>query len=252
MAPLDDTPVPPFPTRDAMGLIGAAIDLFMRNLSAFAWTSIAPALAIGVLHILLSDFLRDQSTGMHLILFVPVLFATLVIWSATMLVTAGAVLGHVPDVSTAYRCALRSPLLTLLTATMLLTLLILGGGMLFVIPGLIVMALTLLVPAIIILERRSVWESLRRSRTLGSGFYMRNVLIVFAINVPSLLAAMALISTETDSAFADVAFAVLSTVLQTLTMIAGVLLYIDMRARKERLDSTTFTLEINAGYGEKI
>ena len=113
------------------------------------------------------------------------------------------------------------------------------------------MALTLLVPAIIVLERRSVWESLRRSRTLGSGFYMRNVLIVIAINVPSLVAAMALISTETDNAFADVAFAVVSTVLQTLTMIAGVLLYIDMRARKERLDSTTLTLEINAGYGEK-
>ena len=136
MAPLDDTPVPPFPTRDAMGLVGAAIDLFMRNLSAFAWTSIAPALAISVLHILLErNILRDQSTGMHLIILVPVLFATLVIWSATMLVTAGAMLGHVPDVSTAFRCALRSPLLTLLTATMVLTLLILAGGMLSSYPG---------------------------------------------------------------------------------------------------------------------
>jgi hypothetical protein len=116
---------------------------------------------------------------------------------------------------------------------------------------LIALALTLLVPAIVILERRPVWESLRRSRALGSGFYVRNVLIVIALSLPALLASMVVGSAETYSAAADVAVAVLNTVLQTLTMIATVLLYIDMRARKENVDPNTFALEINAAYGEQ-
>jgi hypothetical protein len=234
-----------------MSLIGATLDLFMRNLTAFAWTSIAPALALSVLHILLDGLLGDQAMSVRLVLFVPLLFATFVIWSATTLVAAGAVLGHVPDVSTAYRCALRSPLLTLLTSTVLLVVLILVGSILLVVPGLIALALTLLVPAIVILERRPVWESLRRSRALGSGFYVRNVLIVIALSLPALLASMVVGSAETYSAAADVAVAVLNTVLQTLTMIATVLLYIDMRARKENVDPNTFALEINAAYGEQ-
>jgi hypothetical protein len=244
---LDDTPLPPFPARDAMSLIGATLDLFMRNLTAFAWTSIAPALAISVLDILLSD----QPIALRIVLAVPLLFAELVIWSATTLVAAGAVLGHVPDVSTAYRCALRSPLGTLLKSTLLLIVLIAGGTLLLIVPGLIVLAQTLLVPAIVIIERRQTWESLRRSRALGSGFYVRNVLVVIAIYLPTLLASVAIGSMDTDSAIADVALAVLGTVLQTLTMIATVLLYIDMRARKERFDPTTFALEINAAYGEQ-
>ena len=188
---------------------------------------------------------------MRIVLFVPLLFATLVIWSATTLVAAGAVLGHVPDVSTAYRCALRSPLLALLMSTALLVVLIVVGSMLLIVPGLIALALTLLVPAIVILERRSVWESVRRSRALGSGFYVRNTLIVIALSLPALVASMMVGSAEADSAAADVAVAVLNTVLQTLTMIATVLLYIDMRARKERVDPGTFALEINAAYGEQ-
>jgi hypothetical protein len=244
---VDDTPIPPFPARDAMSLIGATVDLFTRHLTAFAWTSIAPALAISLLDIMLSD----QQIAVRIVLAVPLLLAELVIWAATTLVTAGAVLDHVPDVATAYRCALRSPLGTLLKATLLMILLIGGGTLLLIVPGMIVLAQTLLVPAIIIIERRQTWDSLRRSRALGAGFYVRNVLIIVVLYLPTLLASMAVGAMETDSAMADVLLAVLGTVLQTLTMIATVLLYIDMRARKERFDPTALALELNAAYGER-
>lgn len=247
MAPLDDTPIPPFPARDAMSLIGATVDLFMRNLTSFAWTSIAPTLAIGVLNLLLGD----QDIVVRIVLMVPLLFVMLVVWSATTLVASGAVLGHVPDVSTAYRAALRSPLGTLLRTALLVIVLVIGGTMLLILPGLIVLAQTLLVPAIIIIERRPTWESLRRSRALGSGFYVRNLLIVMAIYMPILLALMVVGGADTDSAAADVALVALDTVLETLIMIATVLLYIDMRARKERFDPTAFALEINAAYGQQ-
>jgi hypothetical protein len=244
---LDTASAQPFPVRDAAGLIGAALDLFMRNLSAFAWTSIAPALAISVLDIALGE----QEWVVRLLLAVPLLFIELLIWSATTLVSVGAVLGHVPDVGTAYRCALRSPLGTLLKSTLLMAAMIIGGTFLLIIPGLIMLAQTVLVPAIVVVERRATWDSLRRSRALGAGFYVRNLLIVIVLYLPSILGAIFASSLDESSAVFDVALALLSTVLQTLSMLATVLVYIDMRTRKEGLDPNTLSLEINAAYGDR-
>ena len=244
---MDATPTPPFSPRDTAGLIGATLDLFLRHFSAFAWTSIAPALAISVLNIALGE----QEWTVHLVLAIPLLFLELLIWSATTLVSVGTVLGHLPDVSTAYRCALRSPLATLLISTLLLGVTIAAGTFLLVVPGLIVLAQTLLVPVIVVIERRPTWDALRRSRALGAGFYVRNLFVVIVLYLPSILGAILSSSMDEGSPALDVALALLGTVLQTLSMLATVLVYIDMRARKESFDPTTLALEINTAYGER-
>jgi hypothetical protein len=244
---LDTTSNQPFPARDTAALIGATLDLFMRHFSAFAWTSIAPTLAINVLNLALGE----QSWVVGLLFAILIIFLELLIWSATTLVSAGAALGHVPDVATAYRAALRSPLLTLLLSMMLAFVLVIGGLLLLIVPGLIALAMTLLVPAVVVVERRTVLDSLRRSRALGAGFYVRNVFVVTVLLVPAVLGAMLLSSAETQNTALEVALAVLSTVLQTLSMLATVLVYVDMRARKEQLDPTALALEISTAYGER-
>lgn len=244
---MDDTPTQPFQPQTTFGLIGGALDLFMRNIAAFAATCIAPTLAVSIVNILIGE--RPLAIG--LVIGALILFAELLIWSATTLVAIGAVLGHVPNVATAYRCAARSPLLTLFLAMAVVFMLVIGGTILLVVPGLIALAVTLLVPAIVVVERRSVWDSLRRSRVLGSGFYIRNVFIVIALFLPVILGVTLISSPEERNPGVEVAFALVSTVLQALSMLATVLLYIDMRARKEQLDPTTLALEINSAYGDR-
>jgi hypothetical protein len=243
---MDEARTPPFPSRGTAALIGATLDLFMRHFSAFAWTSIAPALAIGILNVALGE----QPVAISLVLAIPVIVAELVIWSATTLVSVGAALGHVPDVATAYRCALRSPLFTLFASMMLVFALVIGGSLLLVVPGLVALAMTLLVPVIVVVERRTVWDTLRRSRALGSGFYVRNLFIVIILLVPMVVGAYLVSSLEVKNPAIEVALTLLSTVLQTLSILATVLVYIDMRGRKEQLDPTTFSLEIGEAYGE--
>lgn len=243
---MQDLRTPPFPAQDARELLATAFDLFTRHFSAFAWVSIAPALALSVVDMAIAS----QDWTLRAILYVPALFVTLLIWSASTLLSAGAVLGHVPDAATAYRCALRSPLGTLLLATMLMGLLILGGTILLIVPGIIALAQTFLVPTIVVLERRTTWDSLRRSRALGASFYGRNLLVIVALFVPVLLASLVVAALEIEHAMAHVILALLSAVMQALSMLATVLVYIDMRTRKEQLDPTAFALEINAAYGE--
>lgn len=244
---MDATPSQPFPAQSTFGLIGATLDLFMRNITTFASTCIAPTLAISIVNILIGE--RPLAIG--LVLGAVILFAELLIWSATTLVSIGAVLGHVPNVATAYRCAARSPLLTLFLAMAVVFMLVIGGTILLIVPGLIALAVTLLVPAIIVVERRSVWDSLRRSRVLGSGFYIRNVFIVITLFLPVIVGISFMSSPEVRNPGVEVAFALLTTVLQALGMLATVMIYIDMRARKEQLDPTTLALEINAAYGDR-
>jgi hypothetical protein len=243
---MDEARTPPFPSRDTAALIGATIDLFIKHFTAFAWTTIAPALAINILNVALGE----QPVAVSLLLAIPVLVAELVIWSATTLVSVGAALGHVPDVATAYRCALRSPLLTLFASMMLVLALVVGGSLLLIVPGLVALVMTVLVPVIVVVERRATWDSLRRSRALGSGFYLRNLFIVVILFVPAVVGAYLVSSLEVENPVIEVGLAVLSTVLQTLSMLATVLVYIDMRARKEQLDPTTLALEIGEAYGE--
>jgi hypothetical protein len=243
---LQDIQAPPFPVQTARELIGTTIELFMRHLSVFAWVAIAPALALSVLNMALGS----QDLTARAVLYVPILFAELLIWSASTLVAAGAVLGHVPDTATAYRCALRSPIASLLLSTMLMGLLVLVGTILLVIPGIIALAQTFLMPAIVVIERRKTWDSLRRSRALGAGFYARNLFVITVLFLPALVATMMIVALEIEHAMASVILALLTAVLQAVSMLGTVLVYIDMRARKEQLDPTTFALEINAAYGE--
>ena len=243
---METTPASPFPARNTAGLIGATLDLFVRHFAAFAWTCIAPSLAISIVNIAIGE----QPSAVSVLLAIPMIIAELLIWSATTLVSIGVVLGHVPDVATAYRCARRSPLFVLFVSMMLVSLLVLGGTLLLIVPGLIALVMTLLVPVIVVVERRTVWESLRRSRALGSGFYIRNLFVVIALVVPAIIGAGLIPSLEEPNPAVVVALALLSTILQALSMLATVLVYIDMRARKEQLDPATFAHEINAAYGD--
>jgi hypothetical protein len=142
------------------------------------------------------------------------------------------------------------------------------GYLFLVIPGLIMTAFYLFAMIIATLEGKSVRQSMRKSRLLGKGCYVRNVCVVFAswfaIGLPIMVVyiiAAAILGFGAGWFFpAAIQEGSLLTVLQLVVgllasvvvppvVLPQILLYYDMRARKEGLDDNRFVEELRlAGF----
>lgn len=142
------------------------------------------------------------------------------------------------------------------------------GFVLLIIPGLIISAFYLFAMIIATLEGKGVTESMRKSRALGKGFYVRNLCVLylsmFAVGLPIIfvyiLFAAALGGTAgylfPEAAmdgplieFVVLFIQVLGAVVALPLALPQILIYYDMRARKEGLDDHRFVEELElAGF----
>ena len=131
-----------------------------------------------------------------------------------------------------------------------------------VVAGLLAFGLTLKVVfrymfacQICIIERRGPIQSLRRSRHLIKGMFWRTVglsmamvamiyLLLFAVGVVWGLASVAMSLQAYQMFFDDVVVRLLTILATPALLISFVLLYYDLRVRKENYDSSALTLEL--------
>lgn len=122
------------------------------------------------------------------------------------------------------------------------------GLVLFVVPGVIWILWILLTSMVVVIEGRSGWDALMRSRQLGKGYYLRNAAIVF---VAALVFIIAMLLVGGAIAFVvgflgdlrildSLAFTWVTTALKIcgapFVFISMILIYYDMRVRKEGYD----------------
>lgn len=155
-------------------------------------------------------------------------------------------LGNTPGVRRAYRHVLGRMSGNLLAATLLNWLLTMLGLVLVIVPGLIIMMRLLIVAPVLVLERRPAIAAFRRSAQLGRGHYTRNLLIAgAAIGLGTLGTLMVQgILHFLFVEFADLPPKLPESLAQTVALVFGpyssaviVLVYYDMRARKEAFDA---------------
>jgi hypothetical protein len=128
------------------------------------------------------------------------------------------------------------------------------GLIALVIPGLIVGTLLMFGPCVCVIERKGVRESLRRSIALGKGNYWRNfgitnLVLVFAALLPvaieiPILTFFLLSGIDQSHFVFHFTANFLSTTTMPMTLITIVLLYYDMRVRKENLDGPALVQEL--------
>lgn len=134
-------------------------------------------------------------------------------------------------------------------ASLLLSLIIIVGLILLYIPGLIASVMLIFTMTVVVLERLGPVAAIRRSVRLGKGFYWRNfgtlMLIVLFLFIPvfviSFVAGFLIGYTHSDRQMLSLIeyFAVIvSAVWGPWFYIGIVLLYYDMRVRKENYDAT--------------
>lgn len=162
-------------------------------------------------------------------------------------------LGNRPSVLHSYR-AFSKQLFRLLLTYLLLVVLLGLGFVLLIIPGVIFVAWYMLVLPTALLERSSAMGALQRSKALGRGFYLRNVFILVFVNfvfvfgaafvafVVGLIIAVsfrAVSLTEKDAeTVARTIGGLLGLIVGPVPLITTILVYYDMRVRKEAYNST--------------
>jgi hypothetical protein len=154
--------------------------------------------------------------------------------------------GHV-SVRTALRRAFAIVTWRVYATVFLYIVIVIVGAILLIVPGVVFMVWFQFAPLISVLEAKAPRESLRRSRLLGKGLYLRNFGVIFlttlSIMVPYYIlifsaVIISLLATGGEVGFVAVLLPTIATLLGLpLIYIATVLLYWDLRVRKEAGDT---------------
>jgi hypothetical protein len=235
--------------QSARQLLGGAIGLYRQHFLLLFLIYLVPTLPFNVW----SNYLFE-TTGvvLNLAYYVSLPFE-LVPALAIAVAISDICLGNTPSVRRSYarvwRCLVKA----------LLTWLLFFAGiaisfMLFIVPGLIFYAVFMLVFVVTVVEQRGPIDSFARSRKLGKGFYLRNLGIVMLLVVMMFLLMMVafllgwglieLVPALGSAWPVSIAESLLVALLVPLVYVGTVLIYYDMRVRKEAYDNTALTEDL--------
>lgn len=246
-------------------LLTAAFRLYARH-----WQNLITLVAVVVIPLsIVQYFLADQLirkgftnetfTNGHTIITTSTmgtLFANLVvgiiaiiIWgaltSAITLAAVGTFLGRDLDLGASYRFGL-ARFGSVLLIVLLMALAIIAGFILLVIPGFIVLTrLTCAVPVLVV-ESKKGRDALRRSWSLvkGRGWAVFGTIIVAGI-ITSVVSGLLTAPFTHNWGARGLASGIASVITMPFTALVGILIYLDLRVRKEQLDRATLERDLS-------
>jgi len=201
------------------------------------------------------ELVTSQSSDLlwALIAFLPYLCATSIAAGILTVLVSDVCLGNAPRVRRAYGRVFGPRFWPFFVTTMLANVMVILGLVALLVPGLVLLAWFLFVPIVIIVENLSGTAALSRSRRIGAGYHLRNVtvvLLLIALDVvldAQLRNALDSLLTEGNwpTAFAaELVIASVSAVVVAFEAIVVVLIYYDLRARKEAYDSAALAEDL--------
>jgi hypothetical protein len=236
--------------RTAGQIISDSIRLYVRNFPAIFLVYMLPIFSL----ILLSGSatasgdpgLIMASEGLKAV----VSFFTL---GAVTLAVSDACLGNQPSIKRSY-AGVGRVFWNYLGTYLLDFLAVLLGMVLLVLPGLYAIVALLFCLPVCIIERRSPIDACRRSMALGKGHYLRNLGVLLLVGLVGVLGMM-IIGGLSGMIMAAAGFrpmsvtfliivGVLTATMSPLLQIPAILLYYDMRARKENFDGAALAQEL--------
>jgi len=231
-------------------ILSASLSLLRRHFWRFAGVYLAATVPA---HLMI---IYGQTTGQPAIGVVGLLLLLLVVTAVQPLLTimiGDICRGMEPSLRRAASLTLRRLPVVIVNSVIVLVIIVLGF-MLFVVPGIIAFVQLMFVAPISTLEeKRWGMAALRRSRQLGSGLHWRNFrafglafLLAFGLALLALPIVMLLQRTEIPGL--DVLFQnVVNGITQIVGLIISVLLYYELRARKEGLTPDVLMQDLSAG-----
>lgn len=160
-------------------------------------------------------------------------------------------LGNKPSLRRYFKRAFGTILWKLLGTNLLQMLIVMIGLIMLIVPGMIFTIWFVFAPSIVILEEQWAMNALKRSKSLGKGYYLRNfgillVLFIIIFIIGALLGGtigaviLATIGEGAFSIFVDL----IQTIFAPLGVCAVVLIYYDLRVRKEAYNNEVLAEEL--------
>jgi hypothetical protein len=232
----------------------ASYSIYLSNWRAMAVIYFLPVLPVLAL---VSLFQAQESVGITYLLVFLLFLASTMTTTALTIAIGDLCLQRPLSVARSWRVALSRGFGRLLGTQLLVFLLIMLWMVLLIIPGLIAAMRFIFSLSVVALENQAGMPALRRSRELARGKLWRNFGVLLLVMLPQYLvmiilmiiigaATALLISGSGSFAFGLIVF--IGNILPELVFppffVAIVLLYYDMRARKEAFDSTALAQEL--------
>jgi hypothetical protein len=233
-------------------LIGDTFRIYAKNLLPLFIICLVPLAPVELLKAAATSAQNEPLVAISVLLS---LLVGIFVYGALTVAVSDICLGNPPTLKRSYS-AIGRVMGKYLGTYLLLVLVVIIGTLLLVIPGIVAMVLLLFALPVTVIERKGGMAALKRSVALGKGFYWRNlgVLILAALvaagcMIPVFVVIFVLVLVSGASA-EDFGFNVilsLGNILVTpLGQIPLILLYYDMRARKEFFDGSALAQEMFA------
>ena len=236
--------------RTAGQIIGDSVRLYWKNLPVIFVIYVLPITPLIVIEaVAVAE--RDETTNL-VALGIEAVISIFTIGAVTFAVS-DICLGNRPSVKRSY-AALGRVFWPYLGTYFLYVIASIVGLALLVVPGLIALLLLLFCLPVAIIERRGAIESCKRSIRLGKGFYWRNfgvlllamllaMVVMLAIGI--LLGFVSVVSNTDPEGFVyNLIISLVGSLAAPLFQVPAILLYYDMRARKEHFDGAALAQEL--------
>ena len=196
-----------------------------------------------------NEALAAQAVGLYWLIWLCSLPVSLVATAAITISVADICLGNVPSLARSYKKVF-AVMWKLLATNILQVAIIFIGFILIVIPGIIAMLWLIFTPSVVILEGLGGFAALKRSKDLAHGYNWRNLgvillLIIILVVIGAIIGAiLGLLGLTTHAFLFRVFQAVLNLIGGSITLTMIVLLYYDLRARKEAYDAAALAEDL--------
>jgi hypothetical protein len=267
--PVSGGPSGSIPSKTLGEILSVAFDVYRANASKLLLLVAIVVVPLTLVSVLVADAIVDASDivrGGELVVddigtsFLGALFAgaiggliavliSAVLQAATVRAAAQATIGDPVDVEASYRYGFRR-LWSVILISILVGLIVAAGFILLIVPGIIFLVfLSASIPALIVENRRGT-DALGRSWSLvqGNFWHALGVIFVAALIVGIVSGIIGAIGGG-NWAVRWIFTAVAQIVTAPYAALVSVLLYLDLRARREALDATTLRQELASGIG---
>jgi hypothetical protein len=234
----------------AGALIGDTFRIYGRNLPTLFLICLVP---MGPFELLKAIGTSQRDETLVIVATLLSLAASIFVYGANTIAVSDICLGNRPSFKRSYQAIGR--VFGRYAGTYFLVILAMGFGLvLFVVPGIIATLFYLFALPVAAIERKGPRDSMKRSRVLGKGSYWRNLGVlllasltagIFMVAIFMVLGVLALaLDIDPEDLGFNVLFAMSGILVTPLLQIPLILLYYDMRVRKEYFDQSALSQEM--------
>lgn len=231
-------------------IVRGVFELYFKHF----WTLSASSLFVMFPLLFINGILELKKLWVLLgIIYIPLILAIGFVYAAIIVIVSEVCLGNQPSVIRAYRRVFGQLTGKIIITTLLQLLFTIIGSILLIVPGIFALILLFFSPEVVVLEGISGMNALKRSNSLGKGYHWRTAIVLivllcvtalFVLIIFFILGIFIYLARTKSIIMVILVQDLIGSLITPIGLIAGVLMYYDLRVRKEAYDTTALAEDL--------